>query len=118
MRHSVATGNDYRFNRPTGYSNSRLSGCFFHRARSEILIFDAALIKFGQNHRLLLATITTTRSRIDDYANGHKIYFLSNWAFAATMIVESDISTAPSAGERTQPNPASAPAAKGIATTL
>ena len=36
----------------------------------------------------------------------------------ATIIVESDISTAPKAGESTKPNEAVTPAAKGIAKTL
>jgi hypothetical protein len=42
----------------------------------------------------------------------------SNWAFAATMIVLTDMSTAPVAGLSTIPRGSSTPAANGIATML
>src|SRR6267378_4262502 len=42
----------------------------------------------------------------------------SSWALMATTTVLADISTAPIAGDKTNPYPASKPAASGIATML
>ena len=42
----------------------------------------------------------------------------SSWAFSATTTVDTDISTAPSAGESRIPARASTPAASGMATAL
>ena len=41
-----------------------------------------------------------------------------SWAFRATMIVDSDMSTAAAAGLRVTPAQARTPAASGMATTL
>ncbi len=41
--------------------------------------------------------------------------FLSSWALKATIIVESDIRAAPTAGDSTKPAKANAPAAAGTA---
>ena len=42
----------------------------------------------------------------------------SSWAFSATTTVDTDMSTAPSAGDRRTPALANTPAASGIATAL
>ena len=42
----------------------------------------------------------------------------SSWAFSATITVETDMSTAPTAGDTSTPAFASTPAASGIATAL
>ena len=54
-------------------------------------------------------------------ANTGRVYnrtWRRSWALIATMIVLSDISTAPTAGERTTPHGASTPAARGMAMML
>ena len=51
-------------------------------------------------------------------ARGHSFARRSSCALTATMMVLSDISTAPTAGDSTTPHGASTPAASGIATML
>ena len=51
-------------------------------------------------------------------ADAQSVSRRSSCALTATMIVLSDMSTAPTAGERTIPHGASTPAASGIATML
>ena len=50
--------------------------------------------------------------------NYAKLVRLINWALIATMIVLSDINTAPTAGESKMPKGARTPAARGKAITL
>lgn len=48
----------------------------------------------------------------------HSAVRRNDWAFSATMIVLTDIRTAPNAGDSVMPHGASTPAASGMATTL
>lgn len=48
----------------------------------------------------------------------YRFTFLSSWAFEATIIVDNDISIAPTAGDSKIPLPKSTPAARGMASTL